>query len=449
MSYRILAATLVSSCMLSAPPTVQAEQLLPGERSTLYYKIGGGEPLSRAANPSVTAFRIGLGGVARLNYSCARFDGELAIANLMNTFKGFGTAVAGSVKAGIAALPMYVFQRAAPGLYELFQTYRKKGEVELAAALKSCEDMEAVILQGGDPYQDWIKLAKGEGWKVEVNTNGDVVDAKSKVERAAGKNGVTWIGGVKRGGFAQAPIEVIRDLVQAGYNTTMNLPPAANPTAVFPNNGPSATKLTAAFTTPKLAADWAVAVVGDKVIATCDEVGCPAKAGQPGTGLLPKFEAERPAAQAQLDAALNATNAPNQTDLDRASAPGVALTRELVDALRQMRPLERDVAKSRLAMEIAQARVIDKALLVRNLLLTGSGVPEATYDTAQKEVRAKVEEINRYIDDLLFETRVRRELVSTTANVVLDGYRTTRPRSDDATAQGRGDKDAIDQGRIK
>ncbi len=33
-------------------------------------------------------------------------------------------------------------------------------------------------------------------------------------------------------------------------------------------------------------------------------------------------------------------------------------------------------------MEVAQARVVDKALMVRNLLLTGGGVPEAAWEPA-------------------------------------------------------------------
>lgn len=444
---KLILATLLSGVALT-PATIRAQQLVPGQQSALYYKIGGGEPLSRAANPGSSTFRLGLGGSARLNYSCGKFDADISIANLMNQFSTLGTTVTGAVRAGIASLPMYIFQRAAPGLYELFQTYRKKAEVEFGAALKTCEDMEAVIRQGGDPYEDWIKMAKGENWKTEVNTNRDGVTAKANVERNAGKDGVTWIGGTKKGGFAQPPIEVVRDIVQAGYNVTMNQAPAASPTAVFPSAGPGATKLTQAFSSPATAADWAVAVIGDKLIATCDEVGCPAKGGSPGTGLLPKFEAEKPIAQTQLLRVVTAT-VPDRADLEAASAPGVMMTRELTDAIRDMRPLERDIALGRLSMEVAQARTIDRALLIRNTFLTGSGVPEATYEVAQKEVRAKVDEINRYIDDLLFETRVRREVVSNTATALIDSYRANRAASMSTGTKARVDPNPLIDGRVK
>lgn len=444
---KLIVTTLLLGVVLT-PATISAQQVVPGQQSALYYKIGGGEPLSRAANPSSTPLRIGLGGSARLNYSCGKFDAEISIANLMNTFSTLGTQITGAVRAGIASLPMYIFQRAAPGLYELFQTYRRKAEVEFGAALKTCEEMEAVIRNGGDPYEDWIKMAKGENWKTEVNTNRDGVVAKANVERNAGRDGVTWIGGTKKGGFSQGPIEVVRDIVVAGYNVTMNQAPAASPTAVFPSTGPGATRLTQAFLSPSTAADWAVAVMGDKLIATCDEVGCPAKGSSPGTGLLPKFEAEKPLAQTQLLKVVSA-NVPERADLEAASAPGVAMTRELVDAIREMRPLERDIALGRLSMEVAQARIIDRALLIRNTFLTGAGVPEATYDAAQKEVRAKVDEINRYIDDLLFETRVRREVVSNTASALIDSHRANRAASMSTGTKGRVDPNPLLDGRVK
>ena len=132
-------------------------------------------------------------------------------------------------------------------------------------------------------------MAKGEDWKDVSRTTRDAVTAKQRVESSGGAGGLTWIGGAKRGGRNQAAIEVIRDVMQAGYNVTMNRPPAASATTVFPPT----TKLAEAFASPSVAADWAVSVIGDKQISLCDEVGCQAKASTPGGGLLPKYETER------------------------------------------------------------------------------------------------------------------------------------------------------------
>ena len=431
-----------ATCALAGPAASQA--VVPGDKSLLYYKIGGGEPVSRPANPAATPLRIGLGGSARLNYSCGRFDGAVTIQNLMNGFASLGTTVTGAVRSGIAALPLYVLQRASPGLYELFQTYQKKAETEWNIALKTCEEMEAQIKQGGDPYAEWLAMAKGEGWKEVSRTTRDAVSAKQRVETNGGVGGLTWIGGAKRGGRNQAAIEVIRDVMQAGYNVTMNRPPGAPATTVFP---PS-TKLASAFASPGVAADWAVSVVGDRQISLCDEVGCQAKSSTPGGGLLPKYELERSAAETQLQTAVSTAAAP-YADLERASAPGVAITRELVDALRALRPSARQFAVARLSMEIAQARVVDKALMVRNLLLTGGGVPEAAWEPAQKELRERVDQLNRHMDDLLFETRVRREVVSSTARELIDSFHADRATSSETRRQDRTDSRPLEDGRVQ
>ena len=436
-----LACALAS--LMAGPAGGQA--VVPGDKSQLYYRIGGGEPVSRAANPGTAPLKIGLGGVARMNYSCGRFDAAVTIQNLMNQFSQLGTRLESGVQAGIAALPLYVLQRASPGLYELFQSYMRKAEAEWNIALKSCEEMEAQIRQGGDPYADWLKMAKGEQWKQAAHTTQDATGAKRRVETDGGTEGLTWVGGQRRGGRNQPAIEVIRDMTQAGYNVTMNEPPATSPTTTYPPG----TRLGTAFPSPKVAADWAVSVIGDRQVSLCDEVGCQAKASTPGSGLLPKYETERTAAQTQLQAAVTGPDGTPYADLERASAPGVAVTRELVDALRALSPAQRQFAMTRLSMEVAQARVLDKALMVRNLLLTGSGVPEAAWEPAQKELRERVEQLNRHMDDLLFETRIRREVVSSTARELVDSFQADKARSAEARRQHGTDSRPLEDGRVR
>jgi len=430
-------------CCLAGPAAAQAA--VPGDKSLLYYRIGGGEPVSRPANPTSTTLKLGLSGSARRNYSCGRFDVGVTIDNLMNGFSSLGTKLTNAVRANLLALPLYILQRASPGLYELFQTYQKKAEAEWNIALKSCEEMEAQIKQGGDPYAEWISLAKGENWKDISLSTRDAVLAKQRVESDGGVNGLTWIGGAKRGGRNQAAIEVIRDMTQAGYNVTMNRPAAASPTTVFPPT----TKLATAFPSPSVAADWLVSVIGDRQISLCDEVACQAKASTPGSGLLPKYEAERPVAEVQLQAVVSGSASPSYADLEKASAPGVAVSRELVEALRSLRPAERQLAVGRLSMEVAQARVVDKALMLRNVLLTGGGVPETGWEPAQKELRERVDLLNRHLDDLLFETRVRREVVSSTATHLIESFRADQATSAATRQQERTDNRPLENGRVQ
>ena len=441
---------IVGVCIVSffAMPGAYAQTQIPSSQSRLYYRMGGSDPASRAANPSAVSLKLGLGGVARLNYSCGKFDAGISFQNLMNGFSTLGTTITNGVKAGISALPLYILQRAQPGLYELFQTYAKKAEVSIAAALKSCEEMEAQIKAGGDPYEEWIKLAKGESWKMEANTGNDVVVSKANVEHTNGRDGITWIGGEKKGGFTQRPITVIRDLVTAGFNTTMGLPALTSDTVTYTSTGPTGTKLARSFPRAIDASQYATDVLGDLEIATCSETSCPAKGSKTGLGLLPKFEAEQAPAMTQLNTLLS-SNVPKFNDLDTASAPGVAISREVVDALREMPQGERSIAASRLAREVALARTIDKALTVRNLLLTGMTLPDAKMPIAPYEAIKKIDELNRYIDDLLFESRVRKEIVSNSASALLDAYRSTRSQSTANGTQSMVDPKPLTDGRVK
>ncbi len=121
--------------------------------SSLYYRMGGGSPGGAAAYRGQLANTLGIQGNLRLNYSCGKFDIGLSWSNLMNGFSSLGTQVSNAVKAGIASLPLYVLQRAQPGLYQLFQNYSLKADTMIGAALKTCEEMEPSSARGRIPMR--------------------------------------------------------------------------------------------------------------------------------------------------------------------------------------------------------------------------------------------------------------------------------------------------------
>jgi integrating conjugative element protein (TIGR03755 family) len=414
--------------------------------SLLYYRIGGSESSQRAPNPGVLSVKLGLNGLARMNFSCGRFDMAITVQNLLNNLRRLGTQVTGAIQAGIAALPMYIFQRAAPGLYELFQTYLAKAEKEWQIALKSCEEMEAQIRRGEDPYEDYAKLAKGEAWNSEASNTQDAVKAKENVELSRGANGMAWVGGVKAGGTNQRPIRPIFDSTLAGYNLQLNRPVLGAATTTTSNA--QNFRLTRAFPTAQDAATWAVSVIGDQELATCSDSGCPLPGATNGVGLLPKFEAEFATASTQVARLANGTGVPLVADIDAAQAPGIAISRELVDALRALPSADRNAVSGRLAMEIAQARVIDKALLVRNaIMIAASGVPEIERSPAGPALRAKLADLNRLIDDMLVDVKARREIVSQTAAILLESHRANQAGSIGVGPAGRADPHPFANGR--
>lgn len=389
----------------------------PTEDSLWYYEIGGAEPVSAPANPSVVSVTLGGSAQLGLGYSCGKFDPVAAVTNTLNDI-GSGVdnmlnAMTAAASAAIASLPALILQRANPGLYDMFQNALLKAEETMQLATKSCEQMEAEIAQGKNPYADLITLSKGNDWKLQMGVGGnDAVTAKDAVETSNGDNGVPWIGG-QAGGSGQPLLEFTGDIVKAGYNLNMNRPL----TAVGPVPPASATRLTEVWATPADARDWVVDVVGENIVTTCDTCR---KDSIPGTGLLPKLYQEASTVTVEIQNLVSGATPPTLANLDNITAPGVAITRQVIEAIREMPASEQSLIMGRLVSEISTARTVEKALFARRLLLTGRQVPEVyATEVAREHADTSITELDKEIENLLFETRVRKEVVSDTVTMLL------------------------------
>jgi len=389
----------------------------PTEDSLWYYEIGGAEPVSVPANPSVVSVTLGGSAQLGLGYSCGKFDPVAAVTNTLNNI-GAGVdnmvnAMTAAATSAIAALPALILQRANPGLYDLFQNALLKAEATMQLATKSCEQMEAEISQGKNPYADLITLSKGNDWKVQMGIGGnDAVTAKDSVESSNGDNGVPWIGG-QAGGSGQPVLEFTGDIVQAGYNINMN----RAVTDTSPVSAASSTRLSEIWASPGEARVWTVDVVGENIVTTCDTCR---KDSVPGTGLLPKLYQESIAVTTEIQNLVSGAIPPTLTNLDNITAPGVAITRQVIEAIREMPASEQSLIMGRLVSEISTARTVEKALYARRLLLTGRQVPEVyATEVAREHADASIAELDKEIENLLFETRVRKEVVSDTVTLLL------------------------------
>jgi len=389
----------------------------PTEDSFWYYEIGGAEPVSAPANPSVVSVTLGGSAQLGLGYSCGKFDPVAAVTNTLNDI-GSGidnmmNAMTAAASAAIASLPALILQRANPGLYDMFQNALLQAEETMQLATKSCEQMEAEIAQGKNPYADLITLSKGNDWKLQMGVGGnDAVTAKDAVETANGDNGVPWIGG-QAGGSGQPVLEFTGDIVKAGYNINMNRPI----TTAGPVPPASATRLTEIWTTPTEARNWVVDVVGENIVTTCDTCR---KDSIPGTGLLPKLNQEATTVTTEIQNLVSGATPPTLTNLDNITAPGVAITRQVIEAIREMPVSEQSLIMGRLVSEISTARTVEKALYARRLLLSGRQVPEVyATEVAREHADKSIAELDKEIENLLFETRVRKEVVSDTIATLL------------------------------
>ena len=419
----------------------------PTEDGLWYYEIGGARPVSVPANPEVTAITLGGSIQLGLGYSCAAFDPVAAVSNTLNDI-GSGVddmmdAMTAAATSAIAALPALILQRANPGLYDLFQNALLKAEETMQIATKSCEVMEAEIAQGKNPYAELITLSKGNDWKLQMGIGGnDAVTAKEAVETANGDSGIPWITG-QAGGTGQPELRFTGDIVEAGYNINMNRPIAAS----GPIPAASATRLSEIWAKPSAARDWVVDVVGENIVTTCDTCR---KDSVPGTGLLPKLFQEGNAVTVELQGLVNGATAPTLENLELITAPGVAITRQVIEAIRNMPATEQSLIVGRLVSEISTARTIEKALFARRLFLSGRQVPEVyATEVAREHADTSIAELDREIDNLLFETRVRREVVSDTVVTLLQRAAARRQASLNVPSVPTIDPQPLNQGRVQ
>ena len=415
----VAALALVFVLELGNPTSVHAQ---PVSSSSLYYRMGGGSPSGGAAHRGALSTQLSAG--VRANYSCGKFDVGASWATLMNGIHNLGSTITGAVQAGIASLPLYVLQRAQPGLYQLFQNFSQKADLMVSASLKSCEEMEAMIKNGKDPYEEYVAMAKGDLWKVKASAQGDVVQAKVDINKneEAQRRGLDWVFGTKAGGAGTAPIQPIRDLAVAEYNVTLNKSANSLATANYGSSSLASTRLVQAFQTPEALAKWSTEVLGDQKIYLCtQDSSCPTPTSTvTATGLSPKFETEL---DGVLPSMRNLAEAKSNShaDLAKVSAPGMAVSPQLVDAMRKLPPDVRSVAVNRLSQELAMHKVIDKALIARNTLISGMSLPQATASNEiNRQAQDKVDRLTQYINDLMFEFRIRKEMTGDTALAIMN-----------------------------
>lgn len=432
--------------MVSLPPVVGATDAPTGD-GLWYYRIGGAEPVSRPANPNVVNVTLGGSADLRLGSTCGAFDPMVAIRHSLNDIsRGADSAMAAMTSAAtgaLASLPALILQRANPGLYDLFQNGLLKAETTLQLATKTCEQMQSDIADGKNPYADLITLSKDQDWKVQMGIGGnDVVRAKQRVDTYNGRHGVPWIGG-KAGGRGQPVLQFTGDVVRAGYNITMNRPV----TASGPVPARDATRLTEIWRTPNDARNWTVDVVGENIVTTCDTCR---KDSVPGTGLLPKLTEESASVERTMQSLVDGSMPPTRRNLDKVTAPGVAITRQIIESIRDMPATERPMIVSRLVAEVSTARTVEKALYARRLLLTGRQVPEVyATEVARQHADASIAELDKEIDTLLFEARARKEVVSDTARVLLERAAARRQASLYVPPAGPVDPRPMRDGRVE
>ncbi len=434
-------ALLLAGVLIVLPPVANAQR--PTGDGVIYYRIGGGTALRTPANRQATSTPIPASGELGVNYSCLQFD---ALASL---FAAFDRALAllqnidDVLAAGLFALPLYILQRANPGLYDLLQNLLLRADELVNIATKTCEDIERDVARGKNPYEDWIVISRGTDWKTVIGSGGlDVVTAKQEIDANVGRNGVVWLCNERAGGEGQPPILVVGDVTRAGWNALMNRESCATGSAG--SGGEEPARIVEIWPTPEEASAWTTRVLGDMVVRTTGEPD----ASQPGLGLLLDYDETSEELVEALRVLVAQDMPPSNENLEAVSAPGTVITRQVIEAIAERDPAERELLIIKIAGQVALERTVEKALLARRMLLTGRRDPNVAATPAPRQLEPFLAELERNIDDLLFETRVRREMVAHTAERVLTEDHRRRAASRSLVTPHE-DVQPIDEGAVR
>ncbi|WLG70264.1 integrating conjugative element protein [Pseudomonas brassicacearum] len=384
------------------------------------YTIGGG---SAAGSPS-SLYRpngLGVGGSWQANMMCGNMSLTNTLQNQLNgVTEGFqqimGSIVQNATQA-VMSLPALIIQRANPGLYELLSNGVLQGRIDFDRSKLTCqamaEKMADKVGQAG-----WGALAKNQEMQGNLEqTGGDAVAAVKNTETHNGNKGVAWVGGSKAGGSGQAPIRVTSDVVRAGYNLMHNR--SVDDSSSISSSDCLGGAICQIWTSPQEESDWAVRVLGESEVATCDN--CETLRATAGSGLTPLIQEAYSERLQALQGLLSGSLPLTPDNLIKASSPMLPVTRGVIEALRD--DPDQDLLARRLASETALSSVLDKALLLLRTLLAGSHEPNiASAEPAQTALTKNIDTLEREIRMLQTQLQVRQILATNTASLVLDRH---------------------------
>ena len=423
MLYAVLAGLvllLVGVALATAREAAADEEFL--------YRLGGGEPVSIGASDRTRTREFGVSAEWDANLMCGSFDVGHSIGNQLNGVTGAFQQVMGEVvqtaQGVVASLPALAIQRLNPGLYDLLQNGVLEASQEFRIARMRCDevarDMGDTLAHGG-----WTGVANADYWRRQMALGGkDILDVSDEAEEEGGEEGVTWIGGEKRGGADQAGIRAVADVAGAGMNLLLGRRAEDRSPVAEAVCGEAA--ICRAWGSPENLEAWVTKVVGEVEVWTCH--GCEKVRASAGLGLASVYRGYRSA----METALVAEVGREEFTTDEALAAmrgggGFRVSRLLIEAIRT-EPAAEAVAR-RVAGELALGRTIEEAGMARRALWAGMREANVAINAvALREVVRAVDELDAEMAQMEMELAVKSRLASGTSVAVLqrDAARTMR-----------------------
>lgn len=452
----------LSLSLIAAAPNAHTQ-------SAWLYDIGGAEPISKPIWNAYNAVPLSVSVDADWSYSCGKFSMKNSVnqllANLRNAGDDYLNAMVANAQAAVSSLPAILLQRASPSLYDVMQNGLLRAQASANAARLDCKAMEeSIIASGGGVGAVWNNFkqaAKLTDWKAEATyTSGDVVKASANVEQNAGKNGIAWVasnGGARAGGVGMPPINMVGDVMRAGFKQVVRLGNAPAGAASIASESPGASGKSGVgvnslfdlynlwFQGEQGAVDYINRVAGEVTTTTQAAGATTTRAGQ---GLRAEVFKEATRIRPLIIAAINRSRPMTAVERREISKGGTELSPLLVKAIRDLPLDDRALITERLINEIAMQNEILRALVAIAIYQQGDQLPNVQGSGTAKEKNAEVITMIRgYIEDLLYEDKIKKELVATTAISILG--RAAAVRSTDVVQPVRTDEREIELGATK
>ncbi|MDE0310025.1 MAG: integrating conjugative element protein [Acidiferrobacterales bacterium] len=381
----------------------------------LYYSLGGTKATSSAASVD-----------SSLNWQrtktnltsgvCGSFSPSFDIQDMLsNQLNDTLTSLSAIPQTVTSALPGYILCRAKPGMCQLLQHYVVRAEKKWDISVKSCEDTMKELADGTDPFQDLMRISRVQAWQKQATVGSSATEAKRHADKADGC--IEWIAGKKSGCRGSNPIWLLTDTSEAGWCLLLKQDPNCKGAAASRTTA-SHSHLQQLWPAPQVASQWITDVLGDYRMQSGENSSTVS-----GTGLLPKVEEETTQVHAQLTEVVYSGTTPTNAELEQLRSNRISLSPELITALRDLP--DREFLITRLASEIALARIIEKAFLARRLLLSGLMEPNIQNSgTVSETIHKQIDILEREIERLTFEMHISKRLISDTVLSVLGAHRT-------------------------
>jgi len=198
-----------------------------------------------------------------------------------------------------------------------------------------------------------------------------------------------------------------------GYRAARSVESKAGATPKFAIN-----LLNTWFGSSDSASDWIQRVTGE-IYVTTNEAG--EKSTKPGFGLNPEVEREANRIYPLFVATIGSNRNMTIDEKLAISPDGTQLTDQLVNSIRELNLPDRNMIVLRLSNEMALQNTIGRALMAMNIYRLGASQPVVMNNESAGNNNDRVLKLLRsFVDDLLYEKRVRTELVAETALMVID-----------------------------